>query len=303
MKVLFLNEYVQPGLGGGCESYLSALYKGLAELGHEVRIAGETWREAIPWADVVHINNMSHRYGVGCIQYCREIGKPYLLALHDYWPFCGRYRMAIWQGRNCLSGGCSYQCGTPEPPWLEMVQDSVCVTFSARAAAIFADHGIDAWIIPHGLDLDFWRPKPAEPPLPRLRVACISAWGQMPWKGVLWARQVQEILGGQAQFSYILGGRTPHQVRELYWWANVVLVPSVYEETFGLVAAEAQACGRPVAAFHVGGLQELATATAPEGDAEALAYAVSEAAVGGTKPVRSYQEMAKDYEEVFQKLI
>jgi D-inositol-3-phosphate glycosyltransferase len=50
----------------------------------------------------------------------------------------------------------------------------------------------------------------------------------------------------------------PHSPRaELFRWycaADVVGVPS-YNESFGLVALEAQACGRPVVATEVGGLR------------------------------------------------
>ena len=50
----------------------------------------------------------------------------------------------------------------------------------------------------------------------------------------------------------------PHSVRsELFRWycvSDVVAVPS-YNESFGLVALEAQACGRPVVAADVGGLR------------------------------------------------
>ena len=50
----------------------------------------------------------------------------------------------------------------------------------------------------------------------------------------------------------------PHSPRaELFRWycvSDVVGVPS-YNESFGLVALEAQACGRPVVATDVGGLR------------------------------------------------
>ena len=50
----------------------------------------------------------------------------------------------------------------------------------------------------------------------------------------------------------------PHSARsELFRWycvSDVVAVPS-YNESFGLVALEAQACGRPVVATDVGGLR------------------------------------------------
>ena len=51
----------------------------------------------------------------------------------------------------------------------------------------------------------------------------------------------------------------PHSARsELFRWycvSDVVAVPS-YNESFGLVALEAQACGRPVVATDVGGLRQ-----------------------------------------------
>ena len=43
----------------------------------------------------------------------------------------------------------------------------------------------------------------------------------------------------------------------IYRSADVVVVPSVYGESFGIVALEAMASGRPVVASRVGGLSEV----------------------------------------------
>jgi D-inositol-3-phosphate glycosyltransferase len=51
-----------------------------------------------------------------------------------------------------------------------------------------------------------------------------------------------------------IGSRPQGQLPLLYSAADVVAVPSHYE-SFGLVALEAQACGTPVVASRVGGLQ------------------------------------------------
>ena len=50
--------------------------------------------------------------------------------------------------------------------------------------------------------------------------------------------------------------RPHHQLSSLYRAADVVVVPS-RSESFGLVALEAAACGRPVVAADVGGLAPL----------------------------------------------
>jgi len=59
--------------------------------------------------------------------------------------------------------------------------------------------------------------------------------------------------------------------------AKCVVVPSFWQEPYGLVAAEAVALGRPVVAFAVGGLPEACGGKAtlvPPGDVAALADAL-----------------------------
>ena len=59
--------------------------------------------------------------------------------------------------------------------------------------------------------------------------------------------------------------------------AACVVVPSFWQEPYGLVAAEAVALGRPVVAFAIGGLPEACQGRAtlvPPGDVAALAAAL-----------------------------
>jgi len=62
--------------------------------------------------------------------------------------------------------------------------------------------------------------------------------------------------------------------------ASCVVVPSFWQEPYGLVAAEAVALGRPVVAFAIGGLPEACRGKAtlvPPGDIDALAKAIEAA--------------------------
>jgi len=54
----------------------------------------------------------------------------------------------------------------------------------------------------------------------------------------------------------MIGWQTGAALVELYQGAQAVVVPSLYEP-FGIVALEAMACGRPVVASRVGGLEEI----------------------------------------------
>ena len=54
-----------------------------------------------------------------------------------------------------------------------------------------------------------------------------------------------------------LGRISPQSVTRLIQSSDCVIVPSIVPETFGLVAAEALACGTPVLASKIGGLAEL----------------------------------------------
>jgi glycosyltransferase involved in cell wall biosynthesis len=127
---------------------------------------------------------------------------------------------------------------------------------------------------------------PAEAPHAKLNVLYIGRFNA--WKGQsmvplaiallplevraqLSVRMVGSVFGGQIHFRdelvRTIGERGVSEVIELlpfnpdpyslYFWADVVLVPSVKPEPFGLVAIEAMAAGRPVIAAKHGGLREI----------------------------------------------
>ena len=101
-----------------------------------------------------------------------------------------------------------------------------------------------------------------------------------------------------------LGIIPPGQAQELMSRARAVLVPSVWEETFGLVVVEAMAAGTPAIAAGHGSLTELVTPGTDgvlfrPGDPDALAGAVADVAAHPEK-YESYGRRAREtYEQRF----
>ncbi|QTD40339.1 glycosyltransferase [Sporosarcina sp. Te-1] len=68
--------------------------------------------------------------------------------------------------------------------------------------------------------------------------------------------KLKKAVHGLEDHIQFLGARTQSQLAQLFNGATAVVVPSTYE-SFGMVAAEAQACGCPVIASAVGGLKDV----------------------------------------------
>jgi glycosyltransferase involved in cell wall biosynthesis len=73
---------------------------------------------------------------------------------------------------------------------------------------------------------------------------------------VRYGDEIRRVVAGYANDALVLGSVTPERMHEIYAQADLVVVPSQFEEPFGMVALEALAAGRPVLAFRRGGLPE-----------------------------------------------
>lgn len=73
----------------------------------------------------------------------------------------------------------------------------------------------------------------------------------------IWATHTDSSLNGE--WFKAVGWHSRDSIRQLYLEADVCVVPSIWEEPFGMVAVEAMASGRPVCASRVGGLQDVVT--------------------------------------------
>jgi glycosyltransferase involved in cell wall biosynthesis len=125
---------------------------------------------------------------------------------------------------------------------------AVVVTNSSHTAAYLRRLGADPVVIHPGVDLSRFHPTPRAVPG---RVLYLGGSLEGYRKGLDIAIRLADTIAGPG-----IRELDPRDVASLIAEHDVVLMPS-REEAFGLVAAEAIACGRWVVATKVGGLQEV----------------------------------------------
>ena len=218
---------------------------------------------------------------------------------------------------------------TPPIPWLTSAIEFAgpnCRFISVSATTARAWSGIvPSTPVPNGVDLDQWSLGPGGGPaiwsgriVPEKapHVALLAARvAKMPIHlagpvidHAYYATEVEPLLGGGAEYV----GHLPHQeLVERVRAASVAVVTPAWEEPFGLVAAEAMACGTPVAAVARGALVELIDGTngalaAPD-DIKGLAAAIQTAAMLDRAGVRrageatcSHRIMVDNYESFYR---
>ncbi len=129
-------------------------------------------------------------------------------------------------------------------------------------------------VVPGGVTVsEFAYPPNAESSKTNKKIVLMCGRAEDPMKGLGLLREAGEFLGqdrddfeiwathpdlSQSHGRYrAVGWRTPGQMRELYQQADICVIPSLWEEPFGLVALEAMASGKPACAARVGGVQHI----------------------------------------------
>lgn len=199
---------------------------------------------------------------------------------------------------------------TPPTPWLESaVVFRAPTTFFAAVSSATArawSHAVESTVISNGVDTNLWDAGPGGPACvwtgrmvpekaPHVAIdAARTAGFQIALAGPVmdekyFAAEVAPRLGDDARYC---GHLDQQRLRSLVGSSAVAVVSSQWEEPYGLVAAEALACGTPVAAFPRGGLVEVVRgdvgALADQLTVEALARAICSAAGRSRMAARKY---------------
>lgn len=170
---------------------------------------------------------------------------------------------------------------------------SALITYNEATAALLRPHAQAAVVIPGGVDAVRF---PAAPPVVRAagerKVILMAGRGEDPVKGAQVLLDAGRLLAATRD-DFVIHITMPETTPGEAWFqplpwcdhdamvaryhaADICVVPSVWEEPFGMVALEAMACARPVVVSDVGGLRgtlepEVSGLRFPRGDAVALA--------------------------------
>ncbi|GLZ42641.1 glycosyltransferase [Actinokineospora sp. NBRC 105648] len=220
---------------------------------------------------------------------------------------------------------------TPPTPWLE---SAIAIGPRTHFAAVSA-HTANRWrasvpratVVHNGVDLDRWRPGPgggvpvwsgrlvkekgAEEAIRAARIAGTGLRLAGPLPDARYFRErVEPLLGDGVEYV----GHLDHvALAALVGSAAVAVVSPCWDEPYGLVVAEALACGTPVAGFARGALPELLDehtgVLAEPGDVEGLAAAISQASTLDRERARRHAErtcslpaMVDGYERLYRSI-
>jgi GT2 family glycosyltransferase/glycosyltransferase involved in cell wall biosynthesis len=244
--------------------------------------------------ELLHVHHTAgHAFPL--VRVARRLGIPIVQSLHDWWPLCARVNLFDVDGRRCSGPALTKcaRCVTLTRIPLANVPLHAYRRLAARAALAQADafvmpsnairddfarerilpRGTPVHVIPYGIDLAA-RTQPRPPARLPLRFGCVGA--VLPHKGLHLAdavfadidpsRATLHVWGNanaDAAYTRTLRNATleatfaDDEKQRVFDSLDVLLMPSIGLESYGLVAREAMARGVAVLAANDGALAEI----------------------------------------------
>jgi len=220
--------------------------------------------------DIVHSHHIFTLTPLFALKVAKDLGIPRLASNHTI--FLAHDFRALWSTISII---------LPTRYYLGYAQAVISVSRAADAfveSIMGSDFKAKRFIIPNAVDTEKFKPPEREPEdniilfVGRLvyrkglhvLVKALQRVKQRDYKLYVVGggymeipvRMLAKAYGVDEKIEFL--GVVPERVKvELYKRAKIVVVPSIFNESFGIVALEAMASGRPVIASRVGGLEDV----------------------------------------------
>lgn len=285
-------SYFEKELEGRGDSYMDLLRKHpftFVTLARQVQ--GELIAKAYENAnrglhDVVHVYTNEEELGYTFARFCKQ---PVLFTHHDPFNFLVKYKNYLPKYRhlNWISMSYAQRKGMPDDTnWVGNVyhglDDPKIIPVESPSRGYFAYLG--RIIEPKGVHLAIKASKKYnQQATTKLPLKLAGKHYSEATKDTYWREIIEPELGDDVEYVGFLSN--PEEKRNFLANAKALIVPSLFEEPFGMVTIEALACGTPVIALDSGALPEVVSQRAgiivPKSDDEnamidGLAGAMSE---------------------------
>lgn len=307
MKILFCSVPFRPSIGG-IETVSELLAERFQRAGHEVVLVTRTpsaeldrapYRIArhpgaaelfrlVQWSDLVFHNNISLRFAWPQLM----LRRPWVVAHHTWIPFDGAAgRVKRWVLSRATNLAASDALAASLPVACEVVPNPYADDRFHGAAAgvrdrqlvfvgrLVSDKGVDVLVRALGLLARRGR---------RVGLSVVGEGPEMP------ALEALALELGVADRIDFMGRRTGDELAQILRRHQVMVVPSVWQEPFGVVCLEAMACGCVPVAARSGGLPDAvgrAGVVVERADPRALAHALEEL-VDNEALLQRYRDLA-----------
>jgi len=232
MRILIVHYNPNaPGQAGGAESAIRDQAAALRALGHTVETCYTTPDRAARQfePDIIHFHTIHvGQMGMTPLVWALKAGIPCCLSLHDYWPFCEGRMLLKHFDESCaaVSGQCDEQCSSKRMSQrvTDLVNTTPTIAFNPYSADILRRHGVRVdVVIPHGIDADYFRPKPEVRETGR--IVMVSAWANFPTKGAHVLRKALSMLNVKA---HLVTGVTRDVVRDELQRADILVLSLIH---------------------------------------------------------------------------